>query len=108
MPDDREAAVPVLGPNARAAARLTAGGRKRHKLLVLIGAWLDAGVDPSVRMLAARGGFTRASVIRLIEALERDGLLEVEHRPSPARDRYRLCSPREDPHGGADREDRPA
>ena len=83
--------VPVLGPSARAAARLPTKGRKRHKLLVLIGAYHDAGVDPSVRMLAARTGLTTAAVSRLVDALERDGLLDVERRPSPERDRYLLC-----------------
>ena len=86
---------PVAGarPNARAAARLPTKGRKRHKLLLLIGAFHDAGCDPSVRMLAARSGFTTATVIRLLGALERDGLLEVERRPSPERDRYTLRHP---------------
>jgi hypothetical protein len=88
--------APVLGPSARHAARLPTKGRKRHKLLVLIAAYHDAGCHPSVRMLAGRTGLTRASVIRLVDALERDGLLEVERRPAPERYRYRLCVARED------------
>ena len=100
--------APVLGPSARAAARLPTKGRKRHKLLVLIGAYHDAGVDPSVRMLAARTGLSRASVIRLVDALERDGLLEIERRPSPARYRYTLRAPREVPRDERPPEERPA
>ena len=88
--------APVLGPSARHAARLPTKGRKRRRLLVLIGAYHDAGVDPSVRMLAARTGLTTSAVIRLVDALERDGLLEVERRPSPERYRYRLRAPREE------------
>jgi DNA-binding MarR family transcriptional regulator len=87
---------PVIGPRARQAARLPAKGRKRHKLLVLIGAYHDTGVDPSVRMLAARTGLPRAAVIRLVDALERDGLLEVERRSAPQRYRYRLRAPWEE------------
>jgi DNA-binding MarR family transcriptional regulator len=81
---------PVLGPTARAAARLPTKGAKRRKLLILVAAYLDGGVDPSIRMLAARSGFTTATVVQLIGALERDGLLEREARPSPQRDLYRV------------------
>ena len=104
----RDEPVPVLGRNARAAARLPAGGKKRRQLLILIGAWLDAGVAPSVRMLARRSGFSTAIVIRLIDALERDGLLEVERRASPLRDIYRLRIPREVPRAEGPRGERPA
>jgi hypothetical protein len=108
MPDDREAPVPVLGRNARAAARMPTKGNKRRRLLILIGAFHDAGCDPSVRQLSLRSRFGRATVIRLIEALERDELLEVERRPSPERYRYTLRAPREDPRDERPPQERPA
>ena len=86
---------PVLGPTARAAAKLPAKGDKRHKLLVLIGAFHDGGINPSVRMLAKHTGLTTAQVIRLLAALEGDGLLVIERRPSPQRDIYTLRIDRE-------------
>ena len=101
--------APTLGPEARRAARLTTKGHKRRRLLILIGAYHDAGCHPSVRMLSAHTALTTATVIRLLGALARDGLLEIERRPSPERDRYTLRTPRDQvPRDERPREERPA
>jgi DNA-binding MarR family transcriptional regulator len=88
--------TPVLGPQARAAAQLPTRGAKRRRLLILIAAYHDVGCHPSVRMLAGRSGLTTTAIVRLLDALRQDELLQVERRPSPQRDRYTLRTPREE------------
>ena len=86
------AVQPVLGPRARAAMRLPAGGSKRQKVLVLIAAYLDAGESsPSIRDLAGRCHLDAPLVALLVSRLARDGLIEVEWRAGPERRNvYRL------------------
>lgn len=82
--------APVLGPTARAAASLPVGGNKRRKLALLIGAYIDAGInDPSIRMLAMRTGLDARVVVTLVDRLERDGFLAVDRRRGE-RNRYSL------------------
>jgi hypothetical protein len=85
--------APVLGPQAKAAARLPSGGGKRHKVLVLIAAFLDAGVeDPPIRVLAQRTRIPAALVCEIVDALEAVGLLEITRgvKARGERNRYRI------------------
>ncbi len=87
-PDVRSAAQ--LGPNARRALAPPVEGAKRRKVLVLVAAFIDAGrVDPSISELAARAKLHRGAVVRLVDRLEREGLLTV-HRCPNERNRYTL------------------
>lgn len=88
-------AQPVLGPAAKAAARLPIDGTKRRKVLVLIAAYADAGEkSPSIRELAERARLDRLIVANVVDRLARDGLLEVDWRAGPdRRNVYRLRLP---------------
>jgi DNA-binding IclR family transcriptional regulator len=78
-----------LGPEARRAYLLPVDGQKRRKILVLIGAFLDAGRNPSITELAARARLPRSVVMALVDRLERDQFLGVERAPRQ-RNTYRL------------------
>ena len=86
----RERATPTLGPLAKAAMRVETGS-KRRKLLVLIATYADAGEEsPAAGTLAAKLGRPVPVLDALLAALEREGLLEVERRPPPQRNAYRV------------------
>lgn len=68
---------PVAGPTFRRAAGLRVEGNKKRKVLLLIAAYLDAGVQPSVTMIARRAGLPRYVVLSIIPGLGRAGLLRI-------------------------------
>ena len=71
----------TLGPLARAALRLPAGGAKRRKVLVMVAAYADAGErSPSITQLARGTKLSRWVVLNVIDRLQADGLLIVERR----------------------------
>jgi DNA-binding MarR family transcriptional regulator len=84
---------PVAGPLFRQAAKIDAGGDKRRKLLCLLAAYADAGIDdPSIAQLAKRAQIPRGIVVVVVEKLEAAGLLAV-YRGDPTRqerNRYTL------------------
>jgi DNA-binding MarR family transcriptional regulator len=71
----------VLGPLAKRAMRIHAGGDKRRKLLVLICAYADAGEpSPAVATLAARLKLPNQAIDPLLDHLQQDGFLTVARR----------------------------
>jgi DNA-binding MarR family transcriptional regulator len=94
MPDATTDRMPVRGPRFAAVLRMRIDGTKRHRVLALIAAYLDAGVDdPSITELAERARLPRIAVVQLVDKLEADGLVEIERAPREdrlARNRYRL------------------
>lgn len=78
---------PRLGHRARWALRQPIRGRKKHKTLVLIAAYSDAGIaDPSIRELSARSGIPKFRVVQIVDALASAGYLAIE-RPKDFHDR---------------------
>jgi hypothetical protein len=72
---------PILGPLAKRAMRIGAGGKKRLKLLVLLAAYADAGEpSPPARVLAERLEINIDALDGLLRQLERDGYLTVAWR----------------------------
>ena len=71
--------LPRLGSRARWALRQPIKGRKKHKTLVLIAAYLDAGIpDPSIRELAARTAIPAYRVVQIVDALANAGYVAIE------------------------------
>jgi SOS-response transcriptional repressor LexA len=84
---------PILGERARRALLVDAGGRKRRKLLVLLAAYADAGVeDPPLQALMGRAGIRSSrQADALLRALEEQGLIRVDWaRGRPRRNHYEL------------------
>lgn len=79
-----ELVVPVLGSLAKAAMRLPIDGQKRRKLLILIAAYNDGGTSlPPEAELLSRLSFLAGDPRKLrglVQALERDGWLQVSRR----------------------------
>jgi DNA-binding PadR family transcriptional regulator len=74
----RERVEPILGSQARRAMRLDVGGKKRLKLIVLLGAYLDANEpSPSAQTLSERLGIDIRTLDALLKLLQRDGFLEI-------------------------------
>jgi hypothetical protein len=72
-------AKPVLGPRARAAMKIDAGGRVESKLLILLAAYADAGeASPTVVELAKRMRLRVKSIDRVLDLLVAARLIEVE------------------------------
>ena len=91
------AAPPVMGPRARAAAGLTIEGEKRRKLLVLLAAYAD-GNDavcrpPTSEMLARTGIPNAKKLFGVLRRLEADGLI----RALPKNGGYELLFPGAEP-----------
>jgi DNA-binding MarR family transcriptional regulator len=85
--------LPVRGPRFAAVARMRLNGQKRHRVLALVAAYLDAGIDdPSIAELAARARLGRYVVVQLVDKLEADGFITIERgcREARERNRYRL------------------
>ncbi len=89
--DARPAPEPVLGPTARQAIRATRDARVSHdaaKLLVLLGAYRDAGeFRPPVFVLARRLCADPKRVDVLLKELARARLVWVTWRPPRTRER---------------------
>jgi hypothetical protein len=86
---------PVLGELARRALCVDAGGRKRRKLLVLLAAYADAGVeDPPLQALMRRAGIPTAhKADALLRTLETQGLIRVDWAAGrPRRNHYELLT----------------
>jgi DNA-binding transcriptional ArsR family regulator len=83
---------PVRGPMFAAAVRLPIEGQKRRRILALLGAYADAGVnDPAIRELAVGAKLPKPAVCRLVDVLEQDGLVEIARRAGhDKRNIYRL------------------
>jgi DNA-binding MarR family transcriptional regulator len=82
MPD------PVIGANARAAIRHPIDGSKGRKVLVLIAAWLDAGVDdPAISRIAKRARLPKEVTSDVVDRLERDGLIAIRRGDKTRRER---------------------
>jgi hypothetical protein len=80
------------GPMFAAAVRTPVAGEKRRKVLTMLGAYADAGInDPAIRELAAGAKLPKSLVCRLVDLLERDGLISIARRRGPdRRNVYRL------------------
>ncbi len=76
-------------------------GGNAKLLLIVIANFTNAGTGlawPSVDTLGMKTGLSRATVIRLIGQLERDGLLTIERGGGRLHSsRYQLTIPRSDP-----------
>jgi DNA-binding transcriptional ArsR family regulator len=78
----RRAARPTPQPRAGAnfvqAARTPVGGDKRRRLLCLLAAYADVGVDdPPIRSLSRRLRLPVPTIDELLKQLERDGLVSI-------------------------------
>jgi DNA-binding MarR family transcriptional regulator len=67
--------------------------KKKHAILVLIGAYLDNGIsDPSIRELASRAGIEARYVVAIVNWLEVYGFIRVDRgRKTHQRNRYSLA-----------------
>jgi hypothetical protein len=74
---------PARGSRFAAVARLRIDGRKRHTILALIAAFTDAGIsDPSINEIAIAAKLPKVAVIRVVDALEADGLIAIKRSPA--------------------------
>lgn len=70
-------------------------GRKRKRLLGLLGVYLDLGRAPSITELCERMQVPRVAVVALLDDLEADGLISIQrgNRPTGERSTYRFLLP---------------
>jgi hypothetical protein len=87
-PRTTEAVRPVAGASFRYCARLDVGGQKRRKLIALVGAYRDGGVNVvSTAELAKRLDWPWVQADTIARRLHDDGFLERAKRK-----RWRLAA----------------